>query len=389
MKLIRTVRTHWKKSVFFTAASAAGAVYGYNRYKESLLLRQYCLRVQNHSAQTVSTDHHIKEIVVFLNPSSCGGKASKTFKKFAVPMLSCSGVNFVIVPTSYEGHVGALLKYLPARTEAVVVAGGDGMLQDTVTAVLRNKKHKDIPVGFIPLGAHNTFCSRYLEDADSLTRVDTICQSIINIVEGNVQRVPIMEITPAKGNTIFATSYFTWGSIKGAIDFIPRFWWLGGLQTAAAMLRYCASTTWPCNIKAKIDTQVEEMASLTITPGERSGLVAHSHPAVVERRQFFEQIGRKIIEKRRSGLLTKLTLGEVPCEAHSQEISVVPLSEGKFFVDGESVDCRTIKIKYLTDSLSMFVPCKTIPVESVNILPELPRSISNFMQTFYDFFGIG
>ena len=108
-----------------------------------------------------------------------------------------------------------------------------------------------------------------------------------------------------------------------------------------------------------------------------------------ERVQFFELIGRNIIDQRQAGLLTQLTLGQVPGETGSQEISVVPLSEGKFFVDGESVDCRTIKIKYLTDSISMFVPRNTIPVESVNILPEIPRSISNFMQTLHDFFGIG
>ena len=388
MKLVRTIRTHWKKSVFFSGLAGVGAVYGYNRYKENLILREYCLKIQNHNTQSVSTDTQIKEVVVFLNPSSCDGKASKTFKKFALPMLSCSGVNFVIVPTSYEGHVSSLLKYLPARTEAVVVAGGDGMLQDTVTALLRNKKHKNLPVGFIPLGSHNTFCSRYLHDSDSLTKVDIICQSIINIVEGNIQSVPIMEISPAKGNTIFATSYFTWGSIKGAIDFIPKFWWLGGLQTAAAMVRYCCSSTWPCNIKVKLDGRVEELANLTVLPGEKAGLVAHSLPPVLDRSQFFEQIGGKIIEKRQSGLLTKLTLGEVPAESHSQEISVVPLSEGKFFVDGESVDCRTIKIKYLTDSLSMFVPRNTIPVASVNILPEIPRSVLNFMQTLSDFLGI-
>ncbi|XP_063695254.1 acylglycerol kinase, mitochondrial-like [Bolinopsis microptera] len=389
MKLIRTVRNHWKKSIFFSLVAAGGGLYGYNRYKENLLLKEYCLKVQNHSAEKVSTDHKIKDVVVFLNPSSGGGKASKTFKKFAVPMLSCSGINFVIVPTSYEGHVSSLLKYLPVNVEAVVVAGGDGMLQDTVTAVLRNNKHSQLPVGFIPLGTHNTFCSRYLHQADSLTNVDAICQSIINIVEGNVQKVPIMEISPAKGNTIFALSYFTWGSIKGAIDFIPKLWWLGRLQTAGAMLRFSTSTSWPCNIKAKVDSRVEELANLTIMPGEKSGLVSHSHPAVRERMEFFELIGRNIIDNRQSGLLTKLTLGEVPRETDSQEISVVPLSEGKFFVDGESVDCRTIKIKYLTDSISMFVPRNTIPVESVNILPEIPRSISKFMQTLHDFFGIG
>jgi len=86
------VRNHWKKSIFLSLVAAGGGLYDYDRYKDNLLLKEYCLKVQNHRAENVSTDHKIEDVVVFLNPSSGGGKASKTFKKFAVPMLSCSGI---------------------------------------------------------------------------------------------------------------------------------------------------------------------------------------------------------------------------------------------------------------------------------------------------------
>ena len=379
MKLIKTIRTHWKKSIFFTGLSVVGCKYGYNWYKENLLLRQYCLAIRHHSLQKVDPERSVKQIVVFLNKSAAEGRAAKTFAKFAVPMLSMSGVNFVVVPTSYEGHVTSLLKYLPTQIEAVVVAGGDGMLQDAITAVLRNDKCKHLPVGFIPLGTNNTFIRRLLSGADELSHVDKICQSVINIVEGNVEKVPIMAITPAKGNTIYATSYFTWGCVKSAIDFIPKFWWCGRGKTMFAMLRFSASTTWPCNIRTQLDEDdTKELANLTVLPGENT-LMVQTVPAIQERLEFLESVGLSIHDNRHGTLLDLLTLHQPPPQPHGQEISVQPMSEGKFFVDGESVDCRAIRINYLADTLSMFVPRNPIPRAIANVLPDVPNSFANFM----------
>ena len=385
MKLIKTLRTHWKKSIFFTGLSVIGGRYGYNRFEENMLLREYCQAIRHHSLEKADPDRSIKQIIVFLNTSASDGKAPKKFKKFALPMLSMSGVNFVVVPTSYEGHVTSLLKYLPAQTDGLVVAGGDGMLQDTVTALLRNEKHGNLPVGFIPLGTHNTFCRRFLQGPD-LSNVDKICQSVINIVEGNVEKVPIMEITPAKGNIIYATSYFTWGSVKGAIDFIPKFWWTGGAKTILAMLRFSVNTTWPCNIKTQLNSDVVELAHLTILPGQ-SSLLMHALQPILERREFLEEVGLTLNKHRHDSLLDLLTLRQPPSQPHFQEISLAPLSEGKFFVDGESVDCRTIKIKFLTDTLSMFVPRNPIPRENANVLPEVPRSINSLIQSLHNIFS--
>lgn len=387
MKLIRTLRTHWKKSAFLAGLSAGGTLYGYNRVKENLLLREYCLKLEHHGHAQVPSDYPIKQIVVFLNPSSNNGKAAKTFNKFAVPLLSVSGINFVIVPTSYEGHVSSLLKYLPEKTEALVVAGGDGMLQDTITSLLRNTKHRDLPLGFIPLGTNNTFTTRYLGNQDSLSHVDQICMSVMNIVEGNVKPVSLMEIRPLNGNTIFAASYFTWGAVKGALDTIPKFWWTGGLKTICGILRYSINSAWPNNIRAEVNGRVVDLANMTVTVAPE-GLRRHDHPPLRQRLDFIRETGLKLQGSRHSGLLQKLALCEGPREEHLEEITIAPLTLGQFYIDGEPVDCRTVKIRHLSDSLKMFVPFDAITPPTLKVLPNVPRSISKFILSASSYFGI-
>ena len=385
MKLIKTVRRNWKKSLFLLGASVMGSRYGYNRYCEHLLLRQYCQRIQHHSLTKHQSDHAIKQITVFINPSCANGKGSKIFKKFALPMLNMSGINFVVVPTAYEGHVSSLLKYLPEHTEAVIVAGGDGMLQDTVTALLRSKNRGHLPVGYIPIGTNNTFCSRYLENPTEQSNVDLICQSVINIVQGYTAEMPIMEIVPTKGKTIYAMSYFTWGAIKDSVDMIPGYWWTGGMRTMCAMLRYSIRSAFPTNITASIDGEVQELSNITVTASQAS-LLKYTHPAVQERMQFIEEIGLAVNKRRHSGILDKIRLDDEAVAI--QEISIEPQTEGKFFVDGESVDSRTVSIRLVADLLKMFVPESLIPAEEVRLLPGMPKSVESILQKLYTVIGI-
>lgn len=48
---------------------------------------------------------------------------------------------------------------LMEQTDMLIVAGGDGTLQEVVTGLLRRadqEKMSNTPIGFIPLGSHNS-----------------------------------------------------------------------------------------------------------------------------------------------------------------------------------------------------------------------------------------
>lgn len=57
-------------------------------------------------------------------------------KKNAAPILHLSGMDVTIVKTDYEGQAKKLLE-LMENTDVIIVAGGDGTLQEVVTGVLR------------------------------------------------------------------------------------------------------------------------------------------------------------------------------------------------------------------------------------------------------------
>eukprot|EP00106_Octopus_bimaculoides_P004313 XP_014771755.1 PREDICTED: acylglycerol kinase, mitochondrial-like [Octopus bimaculoides] len=66
--------------------------------------------------------------------------------------------------TEYEGQVKQLLTVLEKEhTDAIVVAGGDGTLLETVTGMMRKSNNQKfcqaVPVGVIPLGQQNRFAT--------------------------------------------------------------------------------------------------------------------------------------------------------------------------------------------------------------------------------------
>ena len=63
-------------------------------------------------------------------------------------------MDVTVVKMDYEGQAKKLLELMES-TDVIIVAGGDGTLQEVVTGVLRRTDEatfSKIPIGFIPLG---------------------------------------------------------------------------------------------------------------------------------------------------------------------------------------------------------------------------------------------
>ena len=354
MRLIKTLRTHKKKVTFLVGASVLGGQYGYNKYCEAFLLRRYCAKISSHTFKPCIAEAKVRTIVVFMNPKAGGGKAAKVFYKFVAPMLHLTGIDFLVVPTGYEGHVGTLLKYLPSETEAIIVAGGDGALQEVVTSVMREKK-VDLPIGFIPLGKDNTVCHRLLSPNHMASTVHKICNSVLAIAEGNIEPLPLLEITPEEGKPIYSVSYLTWGSIKDYIDSVPKFWWFGGLREYVAMLRYTMNSNCPSVVTGLLNEERVESSNITITPVD-GGVSVSSWPVLQDKLHFIRN-ALHIKSQQDKSLLTTLSLVNDSTRGVSTEVVLDPeWSDSNFCVDGEEVDCRRVKIRYLTEGVRMFRP---------------------------------
>ncbi|MBO6825042.1 MAG: hypothetical protein JJ879_02475 [Sneathiella sp.] len=93
-------------------------------------------------------------LMVIHNPAS-GAKNARRFAK-AINALVERGCSIDIRKTTGPGHAEELARMatqIPARPEAVIVAGGDG----TLAEVAQGLRGSDLPMGVIPLGTANVF----------------------------------------------------------------------------------------------------------------------------------------------------------------------------------------------------------------------------------------
>ncbi|XP_017595463.1 PREDICTED: acylglycerol kinase, mitochondrial isoform X4 [Corvus brachyrhynchos] len=169
-------------------------------------LRRYFLQ-RFHQAfgnQLIPATVPLKKATVFLNPAACKGKAGNLFEKNAAPILHLSGLDVTVVKTDYEGQAKKLLE-LMENTDLIIIAGGDGTVQEVITGLLR--------------------------------RAD----------EGE------------KEQPVFAVSGLRWGSYRDAGVKVSKYWYLGPLKTKAAHF-FSTFKEWP---------QKHQAALMYLGPTER------------------------------------------------------------------------------------------------------------------------
>ncbi|XP_075611759.1 acylglycerol kinase, mitochondrial isoform X2 [Balearica regulorum gibbericeps] len=154
VKVLRTLRNHWKKTTFGVCLLSWGGNWLYGKHCDNLLRRAACQEAQAFGNQLIPSSMPLKKATVFLNPAACKGKARNLFEKNAAPILHLSGLDVTVVKTDYEGQAKKLLE-LMETTDLIIIAGGDGTVQEVITGLLRRADEavfSKIPIGFIPLG---------------------------------------------------------------------------------------------------------------------------------------------------------------------------------------------------------------------------------------------
>uniref|UniRef100_A0A8C5BJB5 Acylglycerol kinase, mitochondrial n=1 Tax=Gadus morhua TaxID=8049 RepID=A0A8C5BJB5_GADMO len=207
VKVFKTLRNHWKKSTF--------AVCEFGR-------------------QQISPQEQLKKATVILNPAACNGKAIKLFDKNAAPILHLAGVEITLVKTDFEGQAKKLMEFIE-QTDMLIVAGGDGTLQEVVTGLLRRPDQAQMcntPIGFIPLGSSNSLSPslHLLND----NRVKHITSATLSILKGETVQLDVLEIKGEKEQPVFALMGLRWGAFRDAAATISKYWYMGPLKTKAA-----------------------------------------------------------------------------------------------------------------------------------------------------------
>uniref|UniRef100_A0A672GQX3 Acylglycerol kinase, mitochondrial n=1 Tax=Salarias fasciatus TaxID=181472 RepID=A0A672GQX3_SALFA len=234
VKVFRTLRNHWKKSTFAVGVLSYGGYWLYGKHCDNVLRREACLEAREYGRQLIGPQERLGKATVILNPAACSGKANNLFEKNAAPILQLAGVEVTIVKTDYEGQAKKLME-LMEQTDILIVAGGDGTLQEVITGLLRRPDQEvfsNTPIGFIPLGSRNSLSPSLHLLADN--KVRDITSATLSILKGETVPLDVLQIKGEKEQPVFALMGLRWGAFRDVAATISKFWYLGPLKTSAA-----------------------------------------------------------------------------------------------------------------------------------------------------------
>uniref|UniRef100_A0A8C8EF51 Acylglycerol kinase, mitochondrial n=1 Tax=Otus sunia TaxID=257818 RepID=A0A8C8EF51_9STRI len=254
-----TVRNHWKKTTFGVCLLSWGGNWLYGKHCDNLLRRAACQEAQAFGNQLIPSSMPLKKATVFLNPAACKGKARNLFEKNAAPILHLSGLDVTVVKTDYEGQAKKLLE-LMENTDLIIIAGGDGTVQEVITGLLRRADEaafSKIPIGFIPLGKTCTLSHTLYPE--STNKVQHIINATLAILKGETVPLDVLQIKGEKEQPVFAVTGLRWGSYRDAGVKVSKYWYLGPLKTKAAHF-FSTFKEWP---------QKHQAALMYLGPTER------------------------------------------------------------------------------------------------------------------------
>lgn len=234
VKMFRTLRNHWKKSTFAVCVLSYGGHWLYGKHCDNVLRREACLLAREFGRQQIEPQERLRKATVVLNPAACSGKANNLFEKNAAPILHLAGVEITIVKTDYEGQAKKLMEFME-QTDMLIVAGGDGTLQEVITGLLRRPDQdmfSSTPIGFIPLGSHNSLSPSLHLLSDN--KVKDIISATLSILKGETVPLDVLQIKGEKEQPVFALTGLRWGAFRDVAATISKYWYLGPLKTNAA-----------------------------------------------------------------------------------------------------------------------------------------------------------
>nr|KAF6417784.1 acylglycerol kinase [Rousettus aegyptiacus] len=160
-------------------------------------------------------------------------------------------MDVTVVKTDYEGQAKKLLELMDG-TDVIIVAGGDGTLQEVITGLLRRADEatfSKIPIGFIPLGQTSSLSHTLF--AESGNKVQHITDAALAIVKGETVPLDVLQIKGEKEQPVFAMTGLRWGSFRDAGVRVSKYWYLGPLKTKAAHF-FSTLKEWPQTHQASV-----------------------------------------------------------------------------------------------------------------------------------------
>lgn len=93
-------------------------------------MREYCLLASKYGDVVTPALKPFRNITVVLNPAANKRNSKLMFEKYCAPLLHLAGLAVTIVYTEFAGQAKEIADTLDPKTDALVIAGGDGTISE-------------------------------------------------------------------------------------------------------------------------------------------------------------------------------------------------------------------------------------------------------------------
>ncbi|QQP56506.1 Acylglycerol kinase_ mitochondriallike, partial [Caligus rogercresseyi] len=158
-------------------------------------------------------------ITVILNPAADAGKARRKYEDYCAPLLHLAGVKGM-------GQAKEIMGVMK-DADAVLVAGGDGTLMETVTGLLRREDAyaKSITLGVLPVGRENRL-AKALFSSNADNEVDLMSSATLAALRKLFRPMDALQ----SEKKLFGLRSLHLGAFRDVSERKNKFWYFGPLQ---------------------------------------------------------------------------------------------------------------------------------------------------------------
>lgn len=252
MNTLKTLRTHWKKTVFAVCVSAYGANYLKGKYEEWNLMKEYCLEAKKHGEKAIGTFVQPRKVTVILNPAANKGGGRDAYKKKVAPLLHLAGFEVELILTKHEGHGKQIMSEL-GQTSAVVIAAGDGTISEVVTGIMKRPDEQTFsqtPICVVPLGKTNTL-AHLLHPTPAINNTQFIGEMVMALVDAAALKyVDVFSVQAGEDKKVYGVGRMSVGAFTDSL--IKRNSWYHRLMDGRVGYYFTSLFGWQDLAEAKV-----------------------------------------------------------------------------------------------------------------------------------------
>jgi acylglycerol kinase len=206
--MFRTIRNHWKKSLFAFCALSYGTKWSYDRYQANKIRQFYCGQATLLGSQTLPSMTRANRIAVLLNGKANNGKAKSIYDKTIFPLLHLIGLDVRVYRLDTITNPNGLKELLtdkiePNELSALMIIGGDGTLSELTPYFLESTVLDNLPICIVPIGEHVSFARSLFPITNKKKLhedISLLCESVFALFNGKIVRKPLLKITMSNNN---------------------------------------------------------------------------------------------------------------------------------------------------------------------------------------------